>query len=96
MNYWLSVQAAIHHPQVIERVLKLTHSQAFDLSNPNKVYSLLGTFINNPYGFHDVSGKGYELIADEIIKLDEINPTLAALLTEILSSGINMIQNVNT
>jgi len=56
----------------------------FDLSNTNKVYSLLGTFIKNPYGFHAANGEGYKLIADAIIKLDQINPPLAANLANSL------------
>ncbi|KTD75100.1 aminopeptidase N [Legionella waltersii] len=82
VNNWFKLQAANHSVNVVERVEKLLTHSAFDLSNPNKVYSLLLTFINNPYGFHASSGKGYSLIEDQILKLDKINPTLAIRLTE--------------
>lgn len=82
MNYWFIVQASSHTSKVIDRVIKLTESPIFDLTNPNKVYALLGTFIKNPYGFHNSSGEGYELIANKVLKLEPINPTLAAKLTE--------------
>ncbi|MBI2785173.1 MAG: aminopeptidase N C-terminal domain-containing protein, partial [Legionella longbeachae] len=59
---------------------------AFDLSNPNKIYALLGTFIKNPYGFHTTSGEGYLLLADAIMKLEKINPTIAANLTDSFNS----------
>ena len=36
--------------------------------------------MNNPASFHDVSGKGYEFLADAIIELNEINPQIAARL----------------
>lgn len=81
MQYWFSVQASTHSPDVVAKVEELTKHPAFDLSNPNKVYALLRTFINNPYGFHSKTGRGYSLIADQILLLDEINPTLAASLT---------------
>lgn len=82
VNYWFTIQASTHSPSVVQRVEELTHHPAFDLSNPNKVYALLRSFIKNPYGFHAKSGQGYQLIADNILLLDKINPTLAANLTE--------------
>lgn len=82
VNYWFNVQAAAHTESVMKRVEQLIIHPAFDLSNPNKVKALLGTFIKNPYGFHALSGKGYQLIVDAILKLEKINPTLAANLTE--------------
>ncbi|MCE0723763.1 aminopeptidase N [Legionella resiliens] len=86
VNYWFSVQAAAHSEHVVELVKQLMLHPAFDLSNPNKVNALLGTFIKNPYGFHSISGKGYQLIVDAILKLEKINPTLAANLTEKFNS----------
>ncbi|HHF7375554.1 aminopeptidase N [Legionella bozemanae] len=82
INYWFNVQAAAHSEHVVNLVKQLMLHPAFDLSNPNKVNALLGTFIKNPYGFHSISGKGYQLIVDAILKLEKINPTLAANLTE--------------
>ncbi|CEG56925.1 aminopeptidase N [Legionella fallonii] len=78
MNYWFTVQAAAHVDGIVTKVSQLMQHPAFDLSNPNKVYALLGTFIKNPYGFHNESGEGYALLVDAIINLDKINPTLAA------------------
>ncbi|CAM3022643.1 aminopeptidase [Legionella steigerwaltii] len=82
VNYWFNVQTAAHSEHVVKLVEQLMVHPAFDLSNPNKVYALLGTFIKNPYGFHAISGKGYQLIVDVILKLEKINPTLAARVTE--------------
>ncbi|HAT8180730.1 TPA: DUF3458 domain-containing protein, partial [Legionella pneumophila] len=82
VNNWFSIQASAHSPHVIERVKKLMRHGDFDLSNPNKVYALLGSFIKNPFGFHSFTGEGYQLVADAILALDKINPTLAANLTE--------------
>lgn len=82
MNYWFSVQASTHSHSVVNQVEALLQHPAFDISNPNKVYALLRTFIKNPYGFHAHTGEGYSLIAGQILNLDKINPTLAANLTE--------------
>lgn len=82
VNYWFNVQTAAHSEHVVKLVEQLMQHPAFDLSNPNKVYALLGTFIKNPYGFHANSGKGYQLIVDVILKLEKINPTLAARVAE--------------
>jgi aminopeptidase N len=86
LNYWFNLQAAAHAPTVVRRVEQLMQHPAFDLSNPNKVFALLGPFIKNPYGFHALSGDGYRLVADTILKLEKINPTLAANLTEKLAT----------
>lgn len=82
VNNWFSIQASAHSTDVIERVKKLMRHSDFDLSNPNKVYALLGSFIKNPFGFHAATGEGYQLVADAILGLDKINPTMAANLTE--------------
>lgn len=86
VNYWFAVQAAAHTENDVAQVTRLLLHPAFDLSNPNKVNALLGTFIKNPYGFHASSGKGYQLIVDVILQLEKINPTLAAILTEKFNS----------
>lgn len=82
INYWFNLQASAHSSNVVQQVEKLMHHPAIDLSNPNKVNALLGTFIKNPYGFHATSGEGYKLVASFILQLEKTNPTLAANLTE--------------
>ncbi len=82
INYWFKIQASAHFNDAVERVSKLVEHEAFDITNPNKVYSVLGSFIGNPYGFHQKDGKGYQLLTDVILKLDKINPAVAARLTE--------------
>lgn len=82
INYWFTIQASAHSPNVVQKVKQLIEHPAFDLTNPNKVYALLGAFIKNPLGFHVISGKGYQLVAEIILKMDQNNPTLAANLTE--------------
>lgn len=81
INYWFRIQASSHSTNTIDMVKGLMAHPAFDMTNPNKVRALLQPFVNNLYGFHDASGKGYELLADVIIKLDAINPPLASQFT---------------
>ena len=51
------------------------------MRNPNRVRSVVHTFcMNNPAGFHDISGKGYQFWAESLLELDKINPQVAARL----------------
>ena len=53
------------------------------LLGANKVYALLRSFAATNYiRFHDIAGVGYKFIADEVIKLDKINPQVGARLVE--------------
>jgi aminopeptidase N len=81
INYWFRIQASMHVPEVVSKVRQLIDHPAFDIFNPNKINALLGSFINNPYGFHNASGEGYTLVAKMILVLDKLNPPLAANLT---------------
>ena len=79
VNKWLSVQAVSHLPGTLKRVRALTRHEAFDIRNPNKVRALIGTFCNaNPARFHADNGAGYRFLADYIIRLDRLNPQIAA------------------
>ncbi len=80
INYWFNLQASAHIPEVVQITIQLMKHPAFDLSNPNKVYALLGSFIKNPYGFHAISGQGYQLIVSAVLEIEKFNPTLAASL----------------
>ena len=54
---------------------------AFEIRNPNKVYALIGGFAGgNPVRFHDTSGAGYRFLADQVLRLDPMNPQVAARL----------------
>jgi len=80
VDKWLSVQAASSLPETPGRVEALTHHAAFDLRNPNKVYSLLRTFGANHRHFHAADGAGYRFLAAQIAALDPLNPQVAARL----------------
>ncbi|MBF0143624.1 MAG: aminopeptidase N [Magnetococcales bacterium] len=87
MDKWFAVQAA--HPSLttLEQVRKLMHHPLFQLTNPNKVRALIGTFSSgNPRAFHLASGEGYRFVADRILELDPLNPQMAARLLQPLRS----------
>jgi len=87
IDKWFALQARSSLPQTQDRVRELTHHSAFERKNPNRVRALIGTFAQaNQLRFHDASGAGYRLLADEVIALDPLNPTTAARLVQSLGS----------
>jgi aminopeptidase N len=82
---WLSLQASQRHPRVLDRVLEISESDLFDWRRPNIVNALFGVFARNWWGFHREDGKGYQLMAQAIKKLNETNPQLAARLVRPMS-----------
>ena len=87
IDKWFALQARSSLPQTPDRVRELTRHPAFERKNPNRVRALIGTFAQaNQLRFHDASGAGYRLLADEVIALDPLNPTTAARLVQSLGS----------
>jgi aminopeptidase N len=81
IDKWFSIQSASSRHDTLERVKELTRHGGFNVKNPNRVRAVLGSLTHaNPVRFHDRSGEGYELVADWVIKLDTLNPQLAAYL----------------
>jgi aminopeptidase N len=79
MDQWFSVQAAAGLPGGLERVQHLLNHPAFSIKNPNKVRALVGAFsTQNTANFHAADGSGYAFLADKVIKLDALNPQMAA------------------
>jgi len=78
VDKWLAVQASSRLPGTLEEVRQLTQHPAFELKNPNKVYSLIRTFAANHVRFHAADGSGYEFLAEQILALDPLNPQVAA------------------
>ena len=79
IDKWLSLQAMSYLPGTLKRVVELMQHPAFNLKNPNKVRALIGAFCSaNPLGFHTVDGSGYRFLSEQLIKLDKLNPQVAA------------------
>jgi aminopeptidase N len=87
IDKWFALQARSALPQTPERVRDLTRHPAFERKNPNRLRALVGTFAQaNQLRFHDASGAGYTLLADEVIAVDPVNATIAARLVQSLGS----------
>jgi len=81
VNLWLSMLASSDRLEGIAGVNVLIDHPAFDIKNPNKVRSVIGSYCaQNLRHFHAQNGEGYNWLADKIIELDGINPQVAARL----------------
>lgn len=81
VNLWLQAQAASAQIGNIEHIRQLMQHQGFDYSNPNKIRALIGAFAtSNTLQFHKADGSGYQFLAEQVAKLDKINPQIAARL----------------
>ncbi|GAW68043.1 aminopeptidase N [Geoanaerobacter pelophilus] len=79
IDKWFSLQATSRLPQTLDRVLELLEHPDFDIRNPNRVRSLVGAFSQaNQVRFHDAAGRGYRFLGDQILRLNAINPQIAA------------------
>jgi len=83
IDKWFALQARSALPGTIEAVRALTTHPAFTRANPNRLRALISTFAQaNPLHFHAASGAGYGFLADEVLLLDQANPTTAARLVQ--------------
>ncbi|SEO19974.1 aminopeptidase N [Duganella sp. CF517] len=80
VDKWFAMQASAPTTGVAG-VRKLMQHPAFTLKNPNRARSLIFNFTSgNPSQFHAADGSAYEFWAEHVIKLDAINPQVAARL----------------
>ncbi|MEP0174659.1 MAG: aminopeptidase N [Paraglaciecola sp.] len=79
LDKWFSLHANTDRHDILSRIeLLMSHSQ-FTINNPNRVRALVGTFaFFNVKGFHNLNGSGYKFVADYLIKLNSVNPQVAA------------------
>jgi aminopeptidase N len=79
VDKWFMLQATSSLPGALARCRDLLGHPAFELKNPNRARSLINSFASaNPLHFHDRSGAGYQFLADQVIALDPLNPSMAA------------------
>ena len=79
IDKWFSAQVIMAHANYLNKVVKnLTNHRDFSLKTPNRIRSVLGAFSANTAGFHQKNGENYELFSDWILKVDPINPQVAA------------------
>uniref|UniRef100_A0A0C9RN16 Puromycin-sensitive aminopeptidase n=1 Tax=Wollemia nobilis TaxID=56998 RepID=A0A0C9RN16_9CONI len=85
INKWLALQAVSDIPGNVKNVRSLIEHPAFDIRNPNKVYSLIGGFCGCAVNFHAKDGSGYEFIGDVVLQLDKLNPQVASRMVSAFS-----------
>ncbi|HCV03786.1 MAG TPA: aminopeptidase N [Pseudoalteromonas sp.] len=87
MDKWFALQAMKETASSIEDIKALYNHPSFDFGNPNRVRALVGSFSHfNITQFHRADGKGYELLGDLLVKLNDINPQNASrMLTPFMS-----------
>ncbi|PIN01609.1 Cytosol alanyl aminopeptidase [Handroanthus impetiginosus] len=85
VNKWFALQAVSDIPGNVENVRKLLNHPAFDMRNPNKVYSLIGGFCGSPVNFHAKDGSGYKFLGEMVVQLDKLNPQVASRMVSAFS-----------
>ncbi len=79
MDKWFAMQVSHAAPEKAAAVAEaLTAHPAFNMKNPNRFRAVFGALAMHPGGFHHASGAAYRLMADWIIRLDPLNPQIAA------------------
>ena len=87
VNKWLMLEGSALRKDGLERVKKLLNHPAFDIKNPNKVRALIGGFSRNTLAFHALNGSGYAFLAEQVLKVDKLNPQSAQRLVIPLTQG---------
>jgi aminopeptidase N len=83
IDKWFALQARDPAEGALARVKALTTHPDFEWRTPNRLRSLIGAFaMYNPARFHDPSGAGYAFLADVILRVDGLNPQVAARFVE--------------
>ncbi len=86
VEQWFSVQASNPATGNLEQIRRLVTHDAFDWKNPNKVRSVIGVFAGqNLASFHAADGSGYRFLAEQVSRLDNSNPQIAARLVSPLT-----------
>jgi aminopeptidase N len=87
LDKWFSLSASYPDAEVFATLEQLSRHAQFSWQNPNRVRAVFGAFYQqNPLMFHAQSGKGYQVLAEVVLKMDAINPQVASrLVTPLLS-----------
>ena len=87
MDKWFMTIGQWPASDVLNRMADAMGRPSFSWQNPNRVRSLIGAFAQgNAKQFHQLDGSGYRYLTQQLIKLNDINPQIAArLITPLLS-----------
>lgn len=83
---WLALNAGSNVEGNVKHVTGLLDHEAFNINNPNNCYSMFLGFARSPVNFHAEDGSGYQFMGDSILKVDKINPQVAARMASAFTS----------
>ncbi|MCW5720275.1 MAG: aminopeptidase N [Devosia sp.] len=76
---WLVASAQASDDGVIERMRAILAAPDFPRTNPNRLRSLLGSFVmSNPAQFAREDGSGFRFVCEAVAEIDKVNPQVAA------------------
>ena len=79
MDKWFAIQPMATPPAQAAQIARdLSQRRDFDWKNPNRVRALLGGLSANHAGFHAADGAGYDFTAEWLMRMDPVNPQIAA------------------
>lgn len=79
LDKWFALKASADRADALKQVQDLIDHPKFSYRTPNRVRSVVGVFVRqNLSAFHQISGQGYEWLADQVLHLDALNPQVAA------------------
>ncbi|MDZ7708730.1 MAG: aminopeptidase N [Roseovarius sp.] len=79
LDKWFGLQIMTATPaEAAGTAARLTDHPDFTIRNPNRFRAVMGALAGFPAGFHHASGRGYQLMADMLIRLDPLNPQTTA------------------
>ncbi|SNR49651.1 aminopeptidase N [Paracoccus sediminis] len=79
MDKWFGIQPMAAPPaQAVQIAHALSQRKDFDWKNPNRFRALIGGLSANHAGFHAADGSGYDFVANWLLRMDPLNPQIAA------------------
>jgi len=76
---WLTASAQAPDGGVIDRMRSVLAAPDFPKTNPNRLRSLLGSFVmSNPVQFTRKDGAGFRFVTEAVAEIDTVNPQVAS------------------
>ncbi len=86
LNRWFALEASARRDDAVARARALLAHPKFDAKNPNRVRAVVQAFGDQNWrGLHAADGSGYAFIAEQILRFDAQNPSLAARFCDVFS-----------
>ncbi|MEQ8485458.1 MAG: aminopeptidase N [Pseudomonadales bacterium] len=75
IDKWFLVQALARTPDAVDRVLALEQHPDMDPMNAPRAFAFYGSFFRqNRVAFHEPTGRGYDLLVDRLLFVDQHRP----------------------